>query len=94
VSDRLVLVRVTDPRVDGLYQAAPTPDGGVWIVGDVIPVPEDDQLREDARLVLEAANEMGTYLANGNELEWATKIHEAHDRLRAAYGLDTEDDNE
>jgi len=84
---RIVPVIVTDPRVDRLYQVYPAPDGGVWFTGDPIPVPEDDQLRQDL-------DDVTDWLLL-NAPEWA-KDHkpfiESAMRLRAAAGLDQEDE--
>jgi len=77
---------VTNPRVEGLYQAPPTPDSGVRIVGEVIYIPEDDQhLRDLDMLTTEFARFAGT----GDPLGLK---HEAAMRLRAWVGLDQEGD--
>jgi len=95
VSDRYVLVRVTDGEKVVVYSEKGMKEREV-------SVPEDDQLRQDLMLVTLAASNVacGRNPLHGlpSPLElggvsyhdlWVTQ-----DRLRAAFGLDTEDDNE
>jgi len=79
VSDRLVLVRVTDPDVLQVQVLGQKGNGTEWDGGWFL-VPEDDQLHEDLDLLTTSGRNQIT--------------QEAARRLRAAFGLDTEDDNE
>jgi hypothetical protein len=80
---RIVPVIVTDPRVDQIFVEQTTGPYETVVSADHIPVPEDDQHREDLDAV--------TRYFFGRV---PTEPNDAAMRLRAAAGLDTEDDNE
>jgi hypothetical protein len=95
MSDRLVLVHVTDPEVKEISVLAwrnrdeaadlySEPRMDEWV-----PVPEDDQLRED----LEAAAAACGHLSRDGHDDWLEWRAIAM-RLRACAGLDQEDDHE
>jgi len=97
MSDRLVLVRVTDPEVTHLsvthLHTYKQFSDGSDIIGatdehEIIPIPEDDQhLRYLDMLTTEFARFAVTSDSLGLKYEAAM-------RLRAWAGLDQEDDNE
>jgi len=97
MSDRYVLVRVTDPRVhfvDVSFVVHPSGQGidsNDYLFGsERIPVPEDDQLREDLdRLTRRTMRQTHEGLTQRDDEDFL-----ASERLRAAAGLDKEDDNE
>jgi len=100
MSDRYVLVRVTDPRVDRIDVIGWPPPPIQSLIADCpvehspafiqeqIPVPEDDQLLRDLDML---TTEFARFAVTSDSLGLK---YEAAMRLRAAAGLDQEDDNE
>jgi hypothetical protein len=95
MSDRYVLVRVTDPEVRGIrvteylgYDNSKEWGREVFeeVNSHLHPVPEDDQLRQDLDLVTDALTFMPRSLAPD-----LLDFDGAKARLRAAAGLDQED---
>jgi len=92
MSDRLVLVRVTDPDVD-------TVEASHWVDGYQVsesrhPVPEDDQHLQDIMALSEWAEANYRQAIHGAHEQMLRPYVKAARRLRAAFGLDQEDDNE
>lgn len=91
MNDRLVLVRVTDPDVSSLEVKAWAfaKDGAEMRHRTFhIPVPEDGQLRADMdRLTRRTMRQTHEGLTQQDDEDFL-----ASERLRAAYGLDTEEE--
>jgi len=99
MSDRYVLVRVTDPRVDFVdvsfvvHPSGQGIDSNDYLFGsERIPVPEDNQLRKDLEYAADALMSRATRHFELGQTVAAEKIRARSVRLRAAAGLDQEDE--
>jgi len=100
MSDRYVLVRVTDPdvthlSVTHLHTYKQFADGsdiiGATDEHEIIPVPEDDQLTQSLK---DAAIALDGEADNADDPRVKRYYQDAARGLRAWAGLDQEDDNE
>jgi len=114
MSDRLVLVRVTDPKADSIaveeLETVTNGDGRylypVRLSRRAIPVPEDDQHGKDIEYAVDALEVLAKqHMERAHDMEegspadamfrgLARERRDAAMRLRAAFNVDTEDDNE
>jgi len=94
MSDRYVLVRVTDPNARWVWVTEFLSEEGDSPGEDYkIPVPEDDQLREDIMALYEWAEATYRQAIPGAHEQMLRPYVESARRLRAAAGLDQEDDH-
>jgi len=95
-NDRLVMLRVTDPDVTHVDVSFVKEDQQTFERKGTayLPVPEDDQLREDIMALSEWAEANYRQAIHGAHEQLLRPYVEAARRLRVAGGLDQEDDNE